>query len=258
MSKVKKIIAVVLATLMLMSVGVFSSSAATTAPEFKVTLVSETATTVVVRFSLVKGAFNSLDFKFYTSSALTSCTKIEQTSEFSTQGCLVTLNPATKMVAVAGINTIKKATSIVDATFTKKTSAPVRNTDIAVIIESCAVISDGTSAGNQNVDITDQTKVTVSLNHFTLNETSKAMNYKSSSAISYETNYAKADLTWTSSNEKVATVDDEGKVYAAGTGSATINVTSADGTVNENIEITVSYQWWEWIIIIVLFGWIWY
>ena len=48
MSKVKKIIAVILATLMLMSVSVFSSSAAVNAPEFKVTLVSETATTVVV------------------------------------------------------------------------------------------------------------------------------------------------------------------------------------------------------------------
>lgn len=268
MRKIKKIVAVILATLMLMSVAVFSASAAPTAPEFKVSLVSETDNKVVVRISLEKGAFNSLGLTVYTSSAIKECTEFTQTEDFKAlamdiimnQGSQVTsiANPATKKAAIMALTAIKAPVGLYDVTFTKKTSAPVKNTDINLVIDDCVITSGNNAQGNPNVDVTDSAKVTVSFKNFTLNETSVAMNYKASHTISITSNYAADELTWTSSNEKVATVDENGNVYASGTGSATITVTSADGLVNESCEVSVSYQWWEWIIIIVLFGWIWY
>ena len=61
MSKIKKILAVVLTVIMVMPIAMFSASAATpAAPEFTLSLVSETTSTVVVRFSLAKGTFSAL------------------------------------------------------------------------------------------------------------------------------------------------------------------------------------------------------
>jgi len=67
-----------------------------------------------------------------------------------------------------------------------------------------------------------------------------------------------ADLKWTSSNDKVATVDAQGNVYAAGRGEATITCASADGNASSACKVTVIYTFWQWIIVIILFGWIWY
>ncbi len=41
-----------------------------------------------------------------------------------------------------------------------------------------------------------------------------------------------------------------GKTYVAGV--------SKDGKTRYNVEVTVSYAWWQWLIVIFLFGWIWY
>ena len=56
-------------------------------------------------------------------------------------------------------------------------------------------------------------------------------------------------------------VNDSGKITTNGTGSATITVTVTDeygNTVTDTCEVKVAYNWWQWIIVIVLFGWIWY
>lgn len=268
MRKIKKIVAVVLATLMMMSVAVISASAAPTAPEFKVSLVSENAKTAVIRISLEKGAFNSLNITVYGSSAVSGCTAFVQTEDFKNlaldhiinKGSQLTAltNPDTKKAAVMALLPVEAPISLFDVTLTKKTSAPLKQTDIGLVIDDCSITSDGNTPGNPNIDITDSAKVVVSLKSFSLNETSVDMNYKSSHTIDFSSNYTTDELTWTSSNEKVAKVDENGKIYAAGTGEATITVTSADGLVNETCQVKVSYQWWEWIIVIVLFGWIWY
>ena len=68
-------------------------------------------------------------------------------------------------------------------------------------------------------------------------------------------------VTFFSSNPSIATVDENGNVTATGTGEAEITVTVTDlyGNVAEDTCIvTVSYAWWQWLIIIFLFGWIWY
>ena len=48
-----------------------------------------------------------------------------------------------------------------------------------------------------------------------------------------------ASLSWKSSNTSVATVNNSGKVTGVSKGSATITVTSADGTCSDNIDISV-------------------
>jgi len=69
--------------------------------------------------------------------------------------------------------------------------------------------------------------------------------------------YATGAVTFTSGNPGVATVDGSGKVSAHGKGTAAITV--SDGSeVSDTVTVTVKYAWWQWIIVIVLFGWIWY
>lgn len=72
---------------------------------------------------------------------------------------------------------------------------------------------------------------------------------------------AKYTVKYSSSNTKVATVDENGKVYAAKKGSATITCTVTDSngnTVQDTCKVTVKYSFGQWLIKILLFGWIWY
>lgn len=269
MSKIRKILAVVLAVIMIMPFAMSAASAASpAAPEFKVSLVSETDTTVVVKFSLAKGSFNALDFTIYTSSAIKECTKIENTKSFNelvadyimNKDALITAisNPTAKKASVITTVSFSGSVDIFNITFSKKNSTPIKNTDIGIVIDNCAVTVNTGASGETNVIVTDDVKVAVSLMKFNFNETSIAMNYKDSRTVDVDTNYPASQLTWSSSNENVVKVDENGNLVATGKGTATITVTSADGQVNETCEVTVSYTIIQWIIIIVLFGWIWY
>jgi hypothetical protein len=94
-----------------------------------------------------------------------------------------------------------------------------------------------------------------------LNAAELELTYKSSSALTAEVlppdAYNKG-LIWSSSDESVVTVDESGGLYAAGRGSAIITLTSADGNASSSCKVTVKYTFWQWVIIILLFGWIWY
>ena len=91
-----------------------------------------------------------------------------------------------------------------------------------------------------------------------------SMSYKNSATITPTIN-ADSNVNYTvsysSSNNAVASVDENGKITTNGTGSATITVTVTDengNVVSDTCEVEVKYKWWQWIIVIVLFGWIWY
>ena len=58
-------------------------------------------------------------------------------------------------------------------------------------------------------------------------------------AIIAPDNATDKSVTWTSSNENVATVDENGQVTAVGPGTATITVTTADGGYTATCEVTV-------------------
>lgn len=65
-------------------------------------------------------------------------------------------------------------------------------------------------------------------------------------------------LKWSSADESIVTVDDDGNIYGVKAGETTVTVKSTDGKFTKTFDVTVNYSWWQWIIIIVLFGWIWY
>ncbi len=72
---------------------------------------------------------------------------------------------------------------------------------------------------------------------------------------------AKYTVKYESSNPKVASVDKNGKVTALKKGSAKITCTVTDSngnTVSDTCNVTVKYNFGQWLIIILLFGWIWY
>lgn len=69
------------------------------------------------------------------------------------------------------------------------------------------------------------------------------------------------EISFASSNPKVVKVDENGNIYAAKRGTATITCTVTDSngnTVSDTCKVTVKYTWWQWIIKIFFFGgWIW-
>ena len=68
-------------------------------------------------------------------------------------------------------------------------------------------------------------------------------------------------VEYSSSNPSVAYVDEFGEVYAAGEGSAEITCTVTDeygNVVTDTCEVKVSFAWWQWIIRILLLGFLWY
>lgn len=73
-----------------------------------------------------------------------------------------------------------------------------------------------------------------------------------------ETLTANDAVTWQSSSESVVKVDPaSGKLTAAGIGTAAVTATADDGRT-AFCTVTVQYAWWQWLIRIFLFGWIWY
>ncbi len=91
-----------------------------------------------------------------------------------------------------------------------------------------------------------------------------SMDYKASTTITPAINVdsgVEYTVTYSSSDNSVVAVDENGKLTATGTGSATITCTVTDehgNVVTDTCEVEVSYNWWQWIIVILLFGWIWY
>ena len=135
------------------------------------------------------------------------------------------------------------------------------------------------TSANGGTKITDSTKVTANTTiyaHWTKNAETKAvvknakiehnatLNYKSTYMLSPEITAdkgAKYTVKYSSSNTKVAAVDENGKIYGAKKGNATITCTVTDSygnVVTDKCNVNVDYSGSQWFIIIVLFGWIWY
>ena len=101
------------------------------------------------------------------------------------------------------------------------------------------------------------------VNSVTVNDISK-LQYKDDENLDVEisadegVNYT---VSYSSSNPEVVSVDENGKVYGAGEGSADITVTVTDEngyTVSDTCKVTVKYAWWQVIIRIILLGFLWY
>ena len=90
-----------------------------------------------------------------------------------------------------------------------------------------------------------------------ITEDSLNLKYKSTQKLNATvTGEPSAKPVWSSSDPSVATVDADGNVTATGRGSAVI--TASYGNLSDSCEVTVSYSFGQWLIMILLFGWIWY
>ena len=68
-------------------------------------------------------------------------------------------------------------------------------------------------------------------------------------------------VQWISTDKDVATVDKDGNITAVGMGKARVIavVTDENGIVHKaGCRVEVELTWWQWLIYIFLFGWIWY
>jgi uncharacterized repeat protein (TIGR02543 family) len=83
------------------------------------------------------------------------------------------------------------------------------------------------------------------------------LQFKSSQTLRLETS-APGTVRWSSSNSGVVSVDPaSGKITGAKKGVAIITATDGDDFTS-SVTVTVDYVWWQWLLIIFLFGWIWY
>ena len=263
MKMLKKILAVVIVVIMAIGVIPMSASAAPAAPKFTLKVISETDSSVTLQFSLVSGGFNAFDIKFTGSGTLGACKSIKATDEFNNlklkymnEDHIVSsaFNVNTGMFSVATTKAIDKSITICNVVFAKNKATSVKTSDFNVIFSSCVV-----SSGNQNVDLTSKVSVTKATAGYIIFDTdSVSGNYKDTKKISYKSSYSAKEIKWESSNTKVATVDDSGNVKMTGKGTATIKATSVDGSASAECKVTVKYSFLQWIIVIVLFGWLWY
>ncbi len=152
-----------------------------------------------------------------------------------------------------GFDTSRLAVCYVNAETMQVTKLPIEIVDGYVVFQAehfsyYAIIElSEASMGIKSVSVSDIT-----------------MNYKKSANINPKIDVeagTKYSVSYTSSNEKVARVDDNGNVYGAKRGSATITCTVTDSngnSVSDTCNVTVKYSFGQWLIKILLFGWIWY
>lgn len=258
MKMFRKILAAVIAVVIALSVLAVSASAESK-PTFLLKMTSQTSSEVTFELSLVSGSFNSFDAKLNVSGSIGACKEINMTEEFKQaknaledKGSMITAakNANTAMISFASTMSYSKAAPMYTFKF-EKSSGKVSVNNYDVDFSSC-VLTDG----NENIDMEDS--ISIIKGHILFDQTSINANYKQTKKLDCDSSFSASEIKWSSSNSKVATVDDSGNVKMTGTGSATITAMSADGLIASTCSVNVSYAWWQWIIIIVLFGWIWY
>ena len=260
MKPLKRTIAAIIAVVMMIGIFTVSSFAAQEPPIFTLNVKSQNSSTVVLEFALKSGSFNSLDVKFDVSGVIGSCQKITVANDFKklkeeledNGGVIIQATSATtQSVSLASTASISKPGAIYELTYAKKSSGNAGVSNYKATVTSCVA-----TVADKNVDYTNSAKVLTGFIEFK-NDTMTA-NYKSTKKIEFSSNYSANQIKWESSNTKVATVDGDGNVKMVGKGNAVITAKSTDGIAKAECKVTVTYSTIQWIIVIVLFGWIWY
>jgi alpha-L-fucosidase 2 len=85
---------------------------------------------------------------------------------------------------------------------------------------------------------------------------STTLRYRGSKKLTF--NSSVKARSWASDKpEIVSVVDQDGNIYGAKRGTARVIAIDENGAPAE-ISVTVDYVWWQWLIVIFLFGWAWY
>lgn len=254
-NSIKKIISIIMCAVMLFAMGAIASSAASYAnPVFEVAVLSESSSEVTVSLNLVSGKFNCADFAFVAGSGYT-CKNIKMGESLSNADSMGQSNVNNGKVSVLCTSLYSQTGSFYTATFIKTGSSSFKSGDVKVVFSNCSVLEDGDT-------IVLYPTVTYEV-EISLDKTDVSMNYKDSTGIGYSTNAsAGCTVVWSTSDDDVATVDENGEVYAAGKGEATITCSVVDAAGNvlaeDTCDVTVEYSFGQWLIIILLFGFIWY
>lgn len=247
----KKLLASVLAILMIMAIIPFTVSAANyETPAFLISLESETSTEVVVSLNLLSGSFHGADFEFVAVSGYT-CKSIAKGTAFknfdlsciegSKDVPIQSTNPNTRLVSFASTELYSEKGSFYTAKFTKTAGKTYNAGDISVVFSNCAILE-----GSETIVLKPSVSGTL-----TFDVTSVETNYNKSFKITASSQ----GCTWSSSNTKVATVDQDGNVKAVGKGSAVITATL--GSTTATCDVTVKFNFGQWLLFIFCFGWIW-
>ncbi len=154
------------------------------------------------------------------------------------------------------------------------------NKKIATIASDNGIVITGAGAGETRIHVYLKNKVTGEiLDEKFINVTVKSsgevtgisvndlsINYKDTAKLNPQIKMngtAKYKVTYdiVPSAKTVVTVSDNGEVYGYKKGVGYVDVTVTDelgNSFSDTAKVTVSYAWWQWIIKIVLFGFIWY
>ncbi len=105
----------------------------------------------------------------------------------------------------------------------------------------------------------EPTPALIGADRVTISPAALEMDYKSTAVISWTLEPAEVYqpmVYFTSSDERVVTVEANGTVHAVGRGTAVVTCTSADGFAKAECTVTVKLTVWQWIREYILFGWV--
>ena len=165
----------------------------------------------------------------------------------------VKLNKNTTTIKVGGTETLTATVEPANATNKAVTwssdNISVATVDanglVTAVAEGSATITVTTEDGSKTASCTvTVTTATVPVTGVTLDQTSLTLDVGGSDTLTATVepdNATNKAVTWSSSNENVATVDQNGNVKAVGAGKATITATTADGSgVSATCTVTVN------------------
>lgn len=246
---VKKFTSLILAALMLIAVFPLSAYAAKYEnPAFKISVASETGSEVVITVDLESGKFNCLDFGFTAKSGYT-CTKIAKGSSMTAfiDECedkgktapLFVSNYKTGLFSFASSVVYDKKGAMAKATFSKSKNTSYKPGDISVSITNCAI-----SEGDKSISLSP-----------TVSNGSAAFDIVMGYHDSYQIQSTGEKCTYSTSNKKVAAVNDKGLIHAGIKGSATVTANYGSYVVYYNV--TVKFNFMQTLMYYLAFGFIW-
>ena len=164
--------------------------------------------------------------------------------DFTNNGAIATLTFAVAENAVPGLHKVEISYSNDDFEIFNYNAETVEFS----IINGGIKISDKENTGKVHAVSIDDIKINYKKSIFL------DPNVTADEGAAYNTAYE-------SKNPDTVTVNQNGEIKAVKRGSANIKITVTDlngNTVSDTCTVKVKYAWWQWIIIIVCFGWIWY
>ena len=152
-------------------------------------------------------------------------------------------------------------------TFKINDGTPLGKTDVAIMMDAGSTFNVDVqnvvfTTQNGSVQICEKTVCDDQISGVSVQDL--ALYYKESGTLQtqvHSTEHAGYTIKFQPENEKLITVDEKGNVTTLHWGTTKLDVTLTDpkgNTWTDSCVVHVNYHFWQWIIIVFLFGWIWY